>query len=464
MTTFVEENCGIFGLFGRTSCSRTIRDAIDFLQHRGQEYCGIATCDRGIHMVTHYGKVGSSFTDGELAYLEGTFGIGHVSLKERQPVRWLSRLGEIALAFSGNILNADLLMREMLDKGHAFYRPNHVEVLSRILMACDDPVTGLKVLSERCEGAYSLVLLTEDGIYAARDRFGFRPLILGEADGVYSVASESRAFHNLGMEVVRDVRPGEILRIDGAGFHSLKQLDSPRKAHCAFEWAYTGSIDSIIDGVWVQEARNRLGAKLAVRDRQEGDQGALSADLVAPVPMSGIGHAIGYHMESRIPYQEVYLYNRYADRSYTQSTQEARELMAGRKLSVLRHAVRGKRIILCDDSIVRGTQILNKVNELKRAGAREVHVRVACPPLMYPCDFGISTRSYEELLARRFLGTGNVVGLDSLRTLERWVADQVGADSVKYNSLEAFVAALGIPRGDLCLKCWDGARPTERKG
>jgi amidophosphoribosyltransferase len=199
-----------------------------------------------------------------------------------------------------------------------------------------------------------------------------------------------------------------------------------------------------------------MGAALARRDEEEG---GLEADFVAPVPMSGIGHAIGYHKQSRFNYQEVFLYNRYADRSYTQATQIAREKMAKRKLSVLHHAAKGNSIILCDDSIVRGTQILNKVNDLKKAGAKAVHVRVACPPLMYPCDFGISTRTYEELLARKYLFRGDITSMAALRDLESWVAARIGADSVKYNSLENFVSALGLPPSSLCLKCWDGCRP-----
>jgi amidophosphoribosyltransferase len=259
------------------------------------------------------------------------------------------------------------------------------------------------------------------------------------------------------MEILRDVRPGEIVLIDENGFQTMGQVDSPRRAHCAFEWAYTASIDSVIEGVYVQEARNNLGKKLAQRDI---DEGGLVADIVAAVPMSGIGHALGYHKRSKIPYQEVFLYNRYADRSYTLSTQMARERMAKRKLSVLHYAVKDKRIVLCDDSIVRGTQIFYKVRDLKKAGAKEVHVRVACPPLMYPCDFGISTRSYKELAARRYLETGNITSMQQLKDLEAWIAAQIGADSVKYNSLDAFVAALGIPGENLCLKCWNGMRPT----
>lgn len=454
----VQDNCGVFGLYASTPCAFEIFQGIDLLQHRGQEYCGIATFDGQVNQVTHHGKVLTTFTDQDLNHLKGTFGIGHVSLKERQPVRWHSSLGGIAVAFSGNIINAGDLMEEMMGRGKAFWRGYNVEIISKIFLEAGDPVAGLAALADKVKGAYSLVILTQAGIYAARDVYGFRPLILGQAPGRYAVASESRALQNLDLEVVRDVRPGEIVLINDQGFTTLKQLDSPRRAHCAFEWAYTASIDSVIDGLPVLKARNSLGARLAQRDAEEG---GLEVDLVAPVPMSGIGHAIGYHMRSKLNFQEVFLYNRYADRSYTLSTQVAREKMAKRKLSVLHHAVAGRRIVLCDDSIVRGTQILHKVQDLKQAGAREVHVRVACPPLMYPCDFGISTRSYAELLARQFLGSGDITSLAQLKDLESWVAARIGADTVKYNSLEAFVEALDIPGQDLCLKCFNGLRPTE---
>jgi len=452
----IRDNCGVFGISSSIECVNDIYNGLDFLQHRGQEYCGIATFDGKIHMATHYGKVAMTFTDRELSYLKGKWGIGHVSLWERQPMTWQSQLGEIAVAFSGNIMNADQLLKELKNQGKAFYRGYNIEVLSQIIIDAGDIVSGIAAIANKVKGAYSLVILAREGIYAARDLYGFRPLILGKDAVRYAVSSESRAFQNLEMEVVRDVRPGEIVLIDQNGFHTLKQLKSPRRAHCAFEWAYTASIDSIIDGLFVQEARNNLGQSLAQRDV---DEGGLSADIVAPVPMSGIGHALGYHRRSGVTYQEVFLYNRYADRSYTQSTQKAREKMAKRKLSVLPYAVEGKRIILCDDSIVRGTQILNKVKDLKKAGAREVHVRIACPPLMYPCDYGVSTRSYEELAARHFFRSGNITTMKKLRELEAWVASETGADSVKYNSIAAFVKALGLPRKALCLKCWDGVSP-----
>jgi amidophosphoribosyltransferase len=453
----IGDNCGVFGIVKDTDCVEDIYRGLDFLQHRGQQFCGIATYDgKRIYLITHYGQVGNTFTSHELETFKGNMGIGHVSLKDRQPMMWQGAVGEIAVAFSGNIINSEALLTEMKDRGEAFYHGLDIEIISKLILQEKNVVTGISNLAQKINGSYTLVVLAEDGIYAARDVYGFRPLMLGERSGTYLVSSESRAVQNIGISRLRDVRPGEIVLITKKGFETKKQLKSPRRAHCGFEWAYTASMDSKIDGLYVQEARNNLGKSLAERDSQEG---GLLADLVAPVPMSGIGHALGYHMKSGLPYQEVFLYNRYADRSYTQLTQEDRDRMAKKKLSVLKYAIRDKRIVLCDDSIVRGTQIREKVRDLKNAGAKEVHVRIACPPLMYPCDYGISTRSYEELLARKYLSEGDITTLDELKALEDWVSERIGADSVRYNSLEAFVEALKISREHLCLKCWDGVLP-----
>ena len=452
---FIEENCGVFGIYSKTQCVDDIYQGLDFLQHRGQEYCGISTFDGGINHITHHGRVSNRFTTEELRNLKGTWGIGHVSLRDRQPMKWLTRAGEISVAFSGNVINADELMEDMMNRGKSFYKGYDIEIISKIIIENGDIVSGISALSEKIKGSYSLVVLTGEGIYASRDIYGFRPLILGENSGSYAVSSESRVMQNMDMEISRDVAPGEIVLINDKGFQTVKQLDSPRSAHCAFEWAYTASIDSIIDGVSVQEARNNLGESLAQRDIDEGD---ITADIVAPVPMSGVGHALGYHKRSGINYQDVFLYNRYADRSYTQITQVAREKMAKRKLSVLPY-VKGKRVILCDDSIVRGTQILNKVRDLKKAGAKEIHVRVACPPLMHPCAFGISTRSEGELLARKFFKTGDILSMQQLRDLEAWIAQKIDADSVKFNTMDDFAKALLIPRENLCLQCFDGNSP-----
>ena len=457
----MNDNCGIFGIYSNRECVDEIYLGIDFLQHRGQQYCGMATTDGGkINLVTHHGKVGDRFTETEIQFLAGNIGIGHVSLKDRQPIRLETKVGSFASCFSGSIINADELFSDLKMKGHSFSTDSHIELISKIIGEGRNLTDGISLMAERIRGAFSLLILNSHGIYVARGPYGIKPLILGSGNGKFVVASESRAIESLGMEIERDVKPGEIVLIDKQGFRTLKQIPTTRVAHCAFEWAYIASIASKIDGIYVKEARNNLGEKLAERDeREEG----FSADCVAPVPMSGIGHALGYHKRSKIQYQNVFLYNRYADRSYTLATQEARDKMAKRKISVIREAVQGKRIVLCEDSIVRGTQIRDKVRDLKKGGAKEVHVRVACPPLMHPCRYGVSTRTYEELSARRFIKKGEIDSMDRLKMIEEKTAKLIGADSLKYNSLDDFVSAIGLPKEKLCLECWDGLAVIKEK-
>ena len=440
-----KDNCGVFGLYSAQPCVKRIHLALHFLQHRGQQYCGIATSNgKEVIIQSHKGRVDPTFTREDFETLQGNFGIGHVSLRDRQPMTLHSKLGDFAICFSGNIVNAEQLIDELKKKGHSFWLDSQIELLAKLVVQGNDFVDAIEQMAKKIEGSYSLLILTPKGIFAARDGFGFRPLILGKNGKEFAVASESRALQNLGMEIERDVRPGEILFIDKNGFKTLKEMKSTRTAFCAFEWAYIASVDSVIDGLSVDKARNSMGAMLAKRDK-----GKLQADIVAPVPNSGIGHAEGYHLESRVPLKSVFLIDRYGDRSYTQATQEERDSEAEKKLSVLRNAVEGKRIVLCDDSIVRGTQIREKVKELKKAGAKEVHVRISCPPLMHPCRFGVSTRSYEELAARRM----------PVEEIKKFIE----ADSLVYNTLEDFVKALGRQKNELCLYCWDGVSPFEKK-
>jgi len=265
----IGDNCGVFGIVKDTDCVEDIYRGLDFLQHRGQQFCGIATYDgKRIYLITHYGQVGNTFTSHELETFKGNMGIGHVSLKERQPMMWQGAVGEIAVAFSGNIINSEALLAEMKDRGEAFYHGLDIEIISKLIMQEKEVVAGISMLAKKIEGAYSLVVLAENGIYAARDVYGFRPLMLGEGSGAYLVSSESRAVQNMGISRLRDVRPGEIVLITRKGFETKKQLEGPRRAHCAFEWAYTASMDSKIDGLYVQEARNNLGRSLAERDIQ----------------------------------------------------------------------------------------------------------------------------------------------------------------------------------------------------
>ena len=438
------DNCGVFGIAEETPCVNDIYRALDFLQHRGQQFCDIATFDETrIRMITHYGTAGHTFTPHELETFKGTMGIGHVSLKERQPMMWQGAVGEIAVAFSGNITNSKALLTEMMERGAAFYHGLDIEIISKLILQEKSVVMGISMLAERIEGAYSLLVLTEEGIYGARDVYGFRPLMLGAGPDVFMVSSESRAVQNLGFDRVRDVNPGEIVLITKQGFETQKQLESPRSAHCAFEWAYTASMDSKIDGLFVQEARNNLGRCLAERDIEEG---GLQADLVGPVPMSGIGHALGYHMRSGLPYQEVFLYNRYADRSYTQLTQKDRDQMAKKKLSVLEFAVSGKRIVLCDDSIVRGTQIRDKVRDLKHAGAREVHLRISAPPIRFPCFYGIDFPHADDLIAAE-------------KSVEE-IQGFLGVDSLGYQTIDGLLAAVPGAESSYCLACFTGEYPV----
>ncbi|HNS33101.1 MAG TPA: amidophosphoribosyltransferase [bacterium] len=435
---FYSENCGIFGLYSskNTETAKGIYYSIFKLQHRGQRYCGIAVCGKEINLITHKGFVRHTFTSEELGSLEGSFGIGHTSLKERQPVILVSRMGKFAIAFSGNIINSRELREDLMQKGHSFSTETDIELLGKIISCEKDFCSGILSLGKKIKGSYSLVILSKDGIYAARDPKGFKPLILGMNKNHFAVSSESRPFDLLNIEIYRDVKPGEIVFIDNDGIRTIGNCECSRSCFCAFEWAYIASVDSVIEGIPVMKARESFGSKLAINDKN------LPADIVASVPFSGIGCALGYHKESGIRYEEVFLIDRFASRSYTPLTQESRDEEAMIKLSVIKYNVKGKKIVLCDDSIVRGTQIKFKVKELKEAGAKEVHVRIACPPLVAPCFYGISTRSYEELAAKKF----------SVREIQK----KIGADSLKYNSLEDFVSAIGLPANKLCLSCFTG--------
>jgi len=430
------DNCGVFGIYSNTECAKKIYYSIFKLQHRGQQYCGIVTHLNDMHSMTHKGFVRHSFIEEEIKNLKGNFGIGHVSLKERQPVILFSRLGQFAIAFSGNVINRSELREKLMKEGHSFNSETDIELLGKLISLGKDFGEGIAGLSELVKGSYSLVILTKKGIYAARDSFGFKPLILGRNKKEYAVSSESRPFDLLNLEISRDVEPGEIVLINENGIKSIRKARSNRTAFCAFEWAYTASVDSIIEGVPVIKARKNFGMKLAKRDER------IKADVVAPVPFSGIGCALGYHQASDIPYEEVFLIDRFSSRSYTPLVQKERDEEAKIKLSVIKYNVKGKKIVLCDDSIVRGTQIRNKVKELKNAGAKEVHVRIACPPLLAPCIYGTSTRSYDELAAKKY-------SIDKIR-------ENIGADTLKYNTLNDFVDAIGLPEEKICLACFTG--------
>jgi amidophosphoribosyltransferase len=436
----MNENCGVFGICCHKECFPYLRTGAFNLQHRGQKECGVATCQAGeIFWQSKHGLLKPNFPMKRQEYFKGTMGISHVSLEESQPLHILnSKLGNFAIAFSGCITNRQELQEKydvLLTAGSS---PS-TEILARIIIKNRSFPEGIKKIAEEVRGGWAMVILSPtQGIYAARDPYGFRPMVLGKSIDGCAVASESVALDKTEMELVRDVRPGEIIRLERDGFGVIDQLPSPRKAFCAFEWAYTARISSIIEGRAVKGVRENTGAMLAIGDDVDGN-------IAAGVPMSGIGHALGYAHASGIAYDEVFEYNRYSDRSYTPLDQNQRDEIAGEKLSWIKETIKGKIIMLLDDSIVRGTQMRRLIEKLLKAGAKEVHVRIACPPLIAPCRYNISTRNMGELVAPTH-------PVDEIRKM-------LGAKTLRFNTIENFVAAIGLPREDLCLACFTGEYP-----
>jgi amidophosphoribosyltransferase len=429
------EACGVFAI---SSKDINILDDLYlgtfYLQHRGQEYCGLSTYDgKDIKIRTHKGLVRESFAN-DLPGLEGTHGIGHASLKDRQPIKFYSKMGEFTICFSGNIINRQALIDRFKSEGHSFYTNEDIEVIAKLIAHGSNFVEGIEYMAKEIRGSYSVALLCKDGIFVARDKFGYKPLIIGKRNGVIAVSSESCAFNNLGISIVKDVGPGEIIHIKDGTMNTEKIIKADMTQFCAFEWIYFAEISSIIDGMPVATARKNMGACLARRY-------SVPADVVAPVPNSGIGHALGYSIESKIPYDYVFVKYGYASRSYTKPTQEERDREAKVKLIPIAANIKNKRVVLCDDSIVRGTQMKNDlVVKLRNAGVKEIHVRIACPPLKSPCKYGKSTRTKKELAAAE-------------RSVEE-VRKYIGVDTLGYNTIEDLQKSIGMTGKQMCLSCW----------
>ncbi len=428
--------CGIFGI---SSSSAAIADDLFlgtfYLQHRGQKYCGLSTFTGSeIKIRTHRGLVRETFSS-DLSGLGGRMGIGHTSLKDRQPIKLDSKMGEFTLCFEGNIINAAELIAELKKAGHSFYTDSDVEIIAKLVAQGDDFVSGIEYMAGKVRGAYALAILSKGRIFAARDRHGFRPLIIGRRDDAVAVASESCAFVNLGFSITRDVKPGEIIEVQDNAFETRKVLPSDLIQYCTFEWVYTANVASTIDGMPVDIARRNLGACLARRY-------PVKVDIVAAVPNSGIGHAIGYAQESKIPFDNVFIKYDYASRSYTQPTQAERDREAKIKLIPVPAKIEGRSVVICDDSIVRGTQMKNDlVVKLRKNGVREIHARIACPPLKAPCLYGVATRSKKELAA-------NEKSVEEIR-------QYIEVDGLGFATIEDLSSSIGKPPEQLCLSCWN---------
>lgn len=460
---------GLFGVVSKDDCWDYLFYGTDYQSHLGTEFGGLAAAGgegitRRIHSISQ-AQFKTRFYD-ERTNLRGRLGIGVISANEPQPMMLLSRFGEFAVVMDGNVVNRDALVAELHAQGVSFGDPvrgkvNSTELVARLISLGDDIADGIQKMFERVKGAVSVLVLTRDGLYAARDKWGHSPLVLGADGGTFAVATESTAFPNLGLEIRKFLLPGEIVHITEGGLEQ-RAAGAESDQICSFLWIYTGFPASHYEGISVERVRERSGASLAKGDEVE-------ADFVSGVPDSGIAHAIGYAMGRRIPYRRPLVkYTAGYGRSYTPPSQEIRDLVAKMKLVPIADVIRGSRIVICDDSIVRGTQFRNfTVKKLWENGAKAVHVRIACPPLMYPCRYNISTRSTEELAARRAIHAieGRAIedvreyvdpATDKFRQMVEWIAKDLTVTSLKYQTLDDMVACIGLPKEKLCTYCWNG--------
>jgi amidophosphoribosyltransferase len=465
---------GLFGVVSYKKCSKTLFYGTDYHSHLGTENAGMATFGEGgfckrIHSISQV-QFKSRFAD-DYQSMNGHIGIGVIDDDSPQPLIFRSRFGTFAIAVTGLIENYESLTEELLNDGVAFGertggKVNFAELAAKLINRSESIVDGIRRMQDDIEGSLCVLVMTEQGIYAARDKLGRFPLTIGrgvEDKNDLAVATEASSFPNLCFGVESFIGPGEIFFLSSTGEAVQKAPPLPVCKICAFLWIYTGDPSSIYDGVGVESARERCGAALARNDH------VLQADFVAGVPDSGVGHALGYAMASGLPFRRPLVkYTPGYGRSYTPPSHDIRELIATMKLSAIHDIIYGHRMVICDDSIVRGTQLKNlTIKKLWENGAREIHIRPACPPLLFPCKFGSSARSMSELSARRAILAieGSDIedvsayldcGSEKYRQMVEWICQDINATSLAYLRIEEMVKAIGIPREKLCLYCWCG--------
>ena len=451
MQSYPKHYCGVFGIYGHPDAAQLTSYGLYALQHRGQESAGIVSCD-DTRFFEHKGMglVSQIFNEKVVQGLAGTSAIGHTRysttgsshIRNAQPLTGTCRLGRIAIAHNGNLTNAAKVRDELEDQGLMFQTSVDSEIILNLLA---QPTLGgndnnLVATMRRIEGAYSLAILTERELIGVRDPFGFRPLSIGMVDGAYVLASETCAFDLIKAKFVRDVEPGEIVIIDQKGLRSIQAFpEQHRRAFCIFEYVYFARPDSTIANRNVYKVRVDMGRELA-------REHPIEADLVIPVPDSGNQAALGYSLESGIPYEMAFVRNHYVGRSFLQPTQLIRDFDVRVKLNLINELVKGKRVIVVDDSIVRGTTSKSRVKHLKEAGAKEVHVMVSCPPHRHSCFYGIDFPDRKKLLAVSH-------SLEEIRQF-------LGADSLSYLSEEGMVRATRLPKDSFCMACYDGNYPV----
>ena len=461
---------GFFGVAKRTECINELFYGVDYNSHMGTKRAGIATCNNGVFTRSIHNIENSYFRskfEGDLKDFTGNVGVGVISDTDAQPIIVNCHLGKFAIVTVGRINNISELEKELLAKGHHFCEHsydiiNPTEMVAALICEGKDYVSGIENVYNRLKGSCSMLLLTENSIIAARDRLGRTPIIIGRKDGAHALTSETCAFSNHGYEVCYNVGPAEIVEVKADGF---KQLKAPGKEMqvCAFLWTYYGYPVCEYEGKNVDEMRYETGMEMGRIDDQE-------VDFVSAVPDSGIGMALGYAEGKGVPYRRgIVKYTPTWPRSFTPSTQERRELVARMKLIPNGALLYNKRAIFCDDSIVRGTQLRDNVKDLFDCGAKEVHVRISCPPLIYPCKFinFTASKSDMELITRRVikelegdpdkdLDKYATTGSPQYEAMVEKIREKLGLTSLKFSSVETVVKAIGLPKCKVCTHCFDG--------
>ena len=461
---------GFFGVAKRTECINELFYGVDYNSHMGTKRAGIATCNNGVFTRSIHNIENSYFRskfEGDLKDFTGNVGVGVISDTDAQPIIVNCHLGKFAIVTVGRINNIAELEKELLAKGHHFCEHsydiiNPTEMVAALICEGKDYVSGIENVYKRLKGSCSMLLLTEDSIIAARDRLGRTPIIVGKKEGSHALTSETCAFPNLGYEVCYNLGPAEIVEVKADGFHQLKAPGEEMQV-CAFLWTYYGYPVCEYEGRNVDEMRYEAGMEMGRNDDQE-------VDFVSAVPDSGIGMALGYAEGKGVPYRRgIVKYTPTWPRSFTPSTQERRELVARMKLIPNGALLYNKRAVFCDDSIVRGTQLRDNVKDLFDCGAKEVHVRISCPPLIYPCKFinFTASKSDMELITRRVIkdleGDADkdldkyaTTGSPQYEAMVEKIREQLGLTSLKFSSVETVVKAIGLPKCKVCTHCFDG--------
>ena len=462
---------GLFGVVSHNDCVKDLFYGTDYHSHLGTQKAGLAVWNKKLRRSIH--KLGgaqfkSKFA-AEVSEWQGNMGIGVISDLESQPVIVYSRFGLLALVGTGLVTNKKQLVEKMVLKGESFSEfsggeVNTLELAGKIISGEKNFKKGLEKLFAEIKGSLSLLILTSKGIYAVRDINGRSTLVVGQKKGSLAVASESCAFPNLGFTFTSELKPGEVIFLDKNGIQKITQFKNEQK-YCAFSWIYTGYPASTYNGVSVEEVRERSGANLAKKDLKEG----LKADLVAGIPDSGVAYAIGYAQEAKIPLRRALMkYTPGYGRSFLPLSKEERDQIAQKKLLPVPALIAGKKIVICDDSIVRGTQLRNQViDRLWEYGAAEIHLRIGCPPLLFACPYFLSTRTTTELAARRAITEAHLSSKPtsafikespSYRRMVERIAQSLGVTSLVYQSIDEMVEAICLPAESLCLYCWQGEK------